>query len=151
MVFSNADKDKLAILDYIKTKAGVYYPHWGSWTNKLNGRKYVGSSSFISALLFRRKSNDYKMLIYKIDNINSFTTKIGYGLLRRPISYPFFNLKSNYNIVVYRKNYSQITNGKSKGSLIPIVIYLDAYLNKSLALKDTKNKAGVYLTPQGYE
>lgn len=42
MVFSNADK--LAILDYIKTKAGVYYPHWGSWTNKLNGRKYVGSS-----------------------------------------------------------------------------------------------------------
>lgn len=39
MVFSNADKDKLAILDYIKGKAGIYM-----WTNKLNGKKYVGSS-----------------------------------------------------------------------------------------------------------
>nr|YP_009254056.1 hypothetical protein [Hypomyces aurantius]ANC62741.1 hypothetical protein [Hypomyces aurantius] len=39
MVFSNADKDKLAILDYVKGKAGIYM-----WTNQLNGKKYVGSS-----------------------------------------------------------------------------------------------------------
>lgn len=26
MIFSNADKDKLAILNYIKGKAGIYYP-----------------------------------------------------------------------------------------------------------------------------
>jgi len=39
MVFSNADKDKLAILNYIKGKTGIYM-----WTNKLNGKKYVGSS-----------------------------------------------------------------------------------------------------------
>ena len=39
MVFSNADIDKLAILNYIKSKAGIYM-----WTNKLNGKKYVGSS-----------------------------------------------------------------------------------------------------------
>ena len=26
MIFSNADKDKLAILNYINGKAGIYYP-----------------------------------------------------------------------------------------------------------------------------
>lgn len=40
MVFSNADKDKLTILNYIKGKAGIYM-----WTNKLNGKKYVGRRS----------------------------------------------------------------------------------------------------------
>lgn len=39
MVFLNADIDKLAILNYIKGKAGIYM-----WTNNLNGKKYVGSS-----------------------------------------------------------------------------------------------------------
>lgn len=39
MVFSDADRDKLAILNYIKGKAGIYM-----WTNNLNGKKYVGSS-----------------------------------------------------------------------------------------------------------
>lgn len=90
------------------------------------------------------------MFIYKKENINSFTTKIGYGLLRKPISCPFFNLKCSYNYnIVHGRNYSQVTNGKPEGSLIPIVIYLDAYLKKSIALNDTKNKAGVYLTPRG--
>lgn len=39
MVFSNADKDKLAIRSYAMGKTGIYM-----WTNKLNGKKYVGSS-----------------------------------------------------------------------------------------------------------
>lgn len=39
-VFSDADKDKLDILKYIKGKSGIYM-----WTNKLNGKNYVGSSS----------------------------------------------------------------------------------------------------------
>lgn len=38
-VFLNADVDKLNILNYVKGKAGIYL-----WTNKLNGKKYVGSS-----------------------------------------------------------------------------------------------------------
>ena len=38
-VFSDADKDKLDILKFIKGKAGIYM-----WTNKLNGKKYVVSS-----------------------------------------------------------------------------------------------------------
>ena len=38
--FSNADKDKLAIIEYSKGKTGIYL-----WTNILNGKKYVGSSN----------------------------------------------------------------------------------------------------------
>lgn len=37
-VFFDADKDKLNILNYVKGKSGIYM-----WTNKLNGKKYVGS------------------------------------------------------------------------------------------------------------
>jgi len=40
VVFSDGDKDKLDILKYIKGKSGIYM-----WTNKLNSKKYVGSSS----------------------------------------------------------------------------------------------------------
>lgn len=39
MVFSDSDQDKLDILEYVKGKAGIYM-----WSNKLNGKKYVGSS-----------------------------------------------------------------------------------------------------------
>jgi len=39
VVFSDADKEKLEILKYIKGKSGIYM-----WTNKLNGKKYIGSS-----------------------------------------------------------------------------------------------------------
>lgn len=38
--FLDADKDKLDILNYTKGKSGIYL-----WTNKLNGKKYVGSSN----------------------------------------------------------------------------------------------------------
>ena len=39
VVFYDADKDKLDILKSIKGKSGIYM-----WTNKLNGKKYIGSS-----------------------------------------------------------------------------------------------------------
>ena len=38
-VFSDADIDKLNVLKYVKGKSGIYM-----WTNKLNGKSYVGSS-----------------------------------------------------------------------------------------------------------
>jgi len=38
-VFSDADIDKLNVLKYVKGKSGIYM-----WTNKLNGKNYVGSS-----------------------------------------------------------------------------------------------------------
>lgn len=72
MVFSNADKDKLAILDYIKGKAGIYM-----WTNKLNGKKYVGSS-----VNLRRRLLEYynvnRMLNEKSMPINQSLLKYGY-------------------------------------------------------------------------
>lgn len=62
----------------------------------------------------------------------------------RPTPYPFIDLKSicsKYN-VIYRRNYSQVTSNQPK--VIPVVMYPDAYSNKSIILKDTKNKAGIY-------
>lgn len=38
-VFFDVDKDKLDILNYVKGKSGIYM-----WINKLNGKKYKGSS-----------------------------------------------------------------------------------------------------------
>lgn len=63
----------------------------------------------------------------------------------RSKSYPPKNLKyiTSYNLI-HRRNYSQVTNNLSKDSLIPVVTYTDAYLNKSAILKDAKNKVGIY-------
>ena len=72
MVFSNADEDKLAILNYIKGKAGIYM-----WTNKLNGKKYVGSSVDL-----RRRLLEYynvnRLLNEKSMPINLSLLKHGY-------------------------------------------------------------------------
>lgn len=64
MVFLNADIDKLAILNYIKGKAGIYM-----WTNNLNGKKYVGSSVNLRRRLLEyynvnRLLNEKSMPIY---------------------------------------------------------------------------------------
>ena len=71
-IFSDADKDKLDILKYIKGKSGIYM-----WTNKLNGKKYVGSSVDL-----RRRLLEYynvnRMLNEKSMPINLALLKYGY-------------------------------------------------------------------------
>jgi len=71
-VFSDADKDKLNILKYVKGKSGVYL-----WTNKLNDKKYIGSS-----VNLRRRFLEYynvnRMLNEKSMPINVALLKYGY-------------------------------------------------------------------------
>lgn len=63
----------------------------------------------------------------------------------KPILYPYLNLKGKYNYnLIQCRNYTLATNGKLNESTFPVVIYLDAHLNKPVVLKETKNKAGVY-------
>nr|YP_009577904.1 GIY-YIG endonuclease [Cordyceps cicadae]QBG64891.1 GIY-YIG endonuclease [Cordyceps cicadae] len=71
-LFLNADIDKLDILEYIKNKSGIYM-----WTNKLNGKKYVGSS-----VNLRRRMLQYynvnRLLNEKSMPINISLLKHGY-------------------------------------------------------------------------
>lgn len=62
--FSNADLDKLDILEYVKGKSGIYM-----WTNKLNSKKYIGSSVSLRRRLLEyyninRLLNEKSMPIY---------------------------------------------------------------------------------------
>jgi hypothetical protein len=59
-----------------------------------------------------------------------------------PINYNVINPR-NYN-VIFRKNYSLATNGQPNESLIPVVIYPNAFLDKPVILKNAKNKVGIY-------
>ena len=72
VVFSDADKDKLDILKYIKGKSGIYM-----WTNKLNGKKYVGSSMNLNRRLLEYY-NVNRMLNEKSMAINVALLKYGY-------------------------------------------------------------------------
>lgn len=71
-VFSDADKYKLNILKFLKCKSGIYM-----WTNKLNGKKYVGSSVDL-----RRRLLEYynvnRLLNEKSMPINVALLKYGY-------------------------------------------------------------------------
>ena len=47
VVYSNADEDKLNILENNRKKTGVY-----RWINKINGNTYVGSSTNLSVRMY---------------------------------------------------------------------------------------------------
>lgn len=72
VVFFDADKDKLDILNYVKGKTGIYM-----WINKLNGKKYIGSS-----VNLRRRLLEYynvnRLLNEKSMPINVALLKYGY-------------------------------------------------------------------------
>lgn len=73
IVFSDADKDKLDILKYVKGMAGIYM-----WTNKLNGKKYVGSSMALKRRLLEYY-NVNRLLNEKSMPINVALLKYGYS------------------------------------------------------------------------
>lgn len=63
-----------------------------------------------------------------------------------PFSIKRCPFKSN---VIQRRSYSYLAKegdslDRSNSSVIPIVVYPDAFLNKSIILKDNKNKVGIY-------
>lgn len=61
-----------------------------------------------------------------------------------PDSLSYKNNPFKYNSI-HRRSYSQVTNDQPmESSLIPVVTYPDAFLNKSIILKDSKNKSGIY-------
>lgn len=72
VVFSDGDKDKLDILNYIKGKSGIYM-----WTNKLNSKKYVGSSVDLNRRLLEYY-NVNRLLNEKSMPINVALLKYGY-------------------------------------------------------------------------
>lgn len=72
IIFDDADKDKLNILKYIKGKSGIYM-----WTNKLNGKKYVGSSVNLKRRLLEYY-NVNRLLNEKSMPINVALLKYGY-------------------------------------------------------------------------
>jgi group I intron endonuclease len=72
----------------------------------------------------------------------------------RPNLYPFLIKRYHFKSNIQRRSYSHLAKDVSKESnsvnssnsisVIPIVVYPNAFLNKSIILKDNKNKVGIY-------
>jgi hypothetical protein len=110
--YSNADTDKLRIIKENRNKSGVY-----RWTNLINGKSYIGSSSnlgerfyryfsldYLTKTLSRSKSNIYSSLIKNgYSNFNSLRTEILDYCAKKDIvkkeQYYIDTLKPKYNIL----------------------------------------------------
>lgn len=70
----------------------------------------------------------------------------------RPNLYPFLIKRYHFKSNIQRRSYSHLSKDVSKESVnssnsirvIPIVVYPDAFFNKSIILNDNKNKIGIY-------
>lgn len=69
----DSDKDKLILLDVCKNKSGIYM-----WTNKLNNKKYIGSSVNLKRRLLEYY-NVNRLLNEKSMSINKALLKYGYS------------------------------------------------------------------------
>jgi len=54
------------------------------------------------------------------------------------------NNKNQRNNITDEDPLNNNNNNQPKDNIIPVAVYSDAYLNKSIILKDTKNKVGIY-------
>lgn len=116
VVFSDADKDKLEILNYVKGKSGIYM-----WTNKFNGKKYIGSS-----VNLRRRLLEYynvnRLLKTNSMVINVALLKYGYNSFSLTIL-EFCDLdslmyKESYYFEIYKPEYNilKTPGSPSRGS-----------------------------------
>lgn len=100
VVFSDADKDKLEILEFVKGKSGIYM-----WTNKLNNKKYIGSS-----VNLRRRVLEYynvnRLLNEKSMTINVALLKYGY----RNFSFTVLEFCSLDSLMSKEKYYFEVYN-----------------------------------------
>lgn len=116
LVFSNADKDKLEILNYVKGKSGIYM-----WTNTLNGKKYIGSSVNLRRRLLQYY-NVNRLLNDKNMAINVALLKYGYNSFSFTVL-EFCDLnslmsKESYYFEVYKPEYNilKTPGSPSRGS-----------------------------------
>lgn len=115
-VFSDADKNKLEILEFVKGKSGIYM-----WTNKLNNKKYIGSS-----VNLRRRVLEYynvnRLLNEKSMTINVALLKYGYHNFSFTVlefcSLDSLMSKEKYYFEVYNPEYNVLNTpgSPSRGS-----------------------------------
>ena len=86
IVFSDADKDKLNILNYIKGKSGIYM-----WTDKLNGKKYVGSSV------------DLKRRLLEYYNVNRMLNEKSMAINVALLKYGYTNFSLDYSRILWKR------------------------------------------------
>ncbi len=96
--FLDADKDKIEILNLTKNRSGIYM-----WTNKLNGKKYVGSSVDLRRRLIEYY-NANRLMKYNNMPINSALLKHGY----QSFTLTILEFCGKYNIMSKEKYYFDV-------------------------------------------
>lgn len=97
-VFHDADKDKLNILKFIKGKSGIYM-----WTNKLNGKNYVGSSVDLNRRILEYY-NINRLLNEKSMPINVALLKYGY----QNFTFTILDICDTDNLMAREKHFFEV-------------------------------------------